>query len=252
MNPHPGLSPVPDAADPDTITAQAENEAVYRRLLAHGALAVLLPTEDLENSSLRTLVGDVIADLILGKEVGGRICQGVFFYELITKLTVMMKNRQSPHDTGSTNETPVNRLERFGLLSTDDKPTSPSPASQSQVVASFWKVLQVLYLGYVALRFIATGLFRVASNPGPGSSHGAGVSFPAATPESPKSGVASSPSNTLTNKRPILDYRVASMASQLLRVSHRMPWLSGMLALFQYLILAGPGQLGDTDGVLDR
>ncbi|KAJ5629231.1 hypothetical protein N7528_002888 [Penicillium herquei] len=252
LNPHPGLSPVPDSADPETITAQSENEAVYRRLLAHGALAVLLPTEDLENSSLRTLVGDIIADLILGKEVGGRVCEPVFFYEIITKLTVIMKDRKSPTDTSPANDIPTNRLEKFGLLSDDDESASPSSYSQSQAAAWMWKVLQFIYLGYVALRFIATGLFRVASNPEPVCSHGASVSFPAATPESPKEGVASSVSDSLTNKRPILEYRVVSMVSQLFGVSHRMPWFSGLIALFQYLILAGPGQLGDTDGVLDR
>lgn len=84
LNPHPGLSPVPDPTDPDTITAQCENEAVYRHLLANGTLAVLLPTEDLENSSLRTLLGDILADLILGNEVAGRICEGRFFWEIIT------------------------------------------------------------------------------------------------------------------------------------------------------------------------
>ncbi|KAJ5740433.1 hypothetical protein N7493_000305 [Penicillium malachiteum] len=252
LNPHPGLSPVPDSADPETITAQSENEAVYRRLLAHGALAVLLPTEELENSSLRTLVGDIIADLILGKEVGGRVCEPVFFYEIITKLTVIMKDRKSPTDTSPANDIPANRLEKFGLLSDSDESTSPSSYSQSQATAWMWKVLQFIYLGYVALRFIATGLFRVASNPEPGCSHGASVSFPAATPESPKEGVALSLSDSLTNKRPILEYRVASMVSQLFGVSYRMPWLSGLIALFQYLILAGPGQLGDTDGVLDR
>ncbi|KAJ5278989.1 hypothetical protein N7478_004361 [Penicillium angulare] len=252
LNPHPGLSPVPDFEDPDTIAAQSENEAIYRRLLAHGALSVLLPTEDLENSSLRTLVGDVIGDLILGKEIGGRVCEGAFLYEIITKLTVMLKDRRKPADSSTTNKAPQNRLEKFGLLSANDESTNLPPSSQSQVTAWIWQVLQALYLGYVALRFIATGLFRVASNPKQESSHGASVSFPTATPEFLKEGVAPSPSINVTNKRPILEYRMASMASQLLGLSQRMPWVSGLLALIQHLTLAGPGQLGDTDGVLDR
>lgn len=63
---------------------------------------------------------------------------------------------------------------------------------------------------------------------------------------------SSSSSDGVTGKRPILDYRLSSMVSQLLGISQRMPWLSGLLALSQHLILAGPGRLGDTDGVLDR
>lgn len=252
LNPHPGLSPVPDFADPETITAQSENEAVYRQLLVQGTLAILLPTDDLENGSLRALVGDILADLILGKAVGDRICEGVFLYEVITKLTGIMRHRESPENAGSTSAPPANRLEKYGLLSTNDKPASPQPASQSQATIWIWNVLQSIYVGYVALRFIATGLLRVASNPRPGSSHGAGVSFPTATPNFPKEGIESSLSDDITNKRPVLDYRVVSMASQLLGMSRRMPWLSGLLALIQHLILAGPGRIGDTDGVFDR
>jgi hypothetical protein len=249
LNPHPGLSPVPDSQDPDTITAQSENEAVYRKLLANGTLAVLLPTEDLENSSLRTLVGDILSDLILGKEVAGRICEGRFFWEVITKLATVARRRKEGLDNEDTmNDTPPSRLEKFGLLGQDDS-TTRQP-TQSQLTVWIWNVLQSLYLGYVALRFIATGLFRVASNPGSGPSHGAGVSFPAAMPGTHKEGESSS--DGVTGKRPVLDYRVFSMASTLLNISQRMPWLSGLVSLSQYLILAGPGRLGDTDGILDR
>lgn len=250
LNPHPGLSPVPDGTDPDTISAQAENEAVYRRLLANGILAVLLPTEDLENSSLRAIVGDVLADLILGKEVAGRMCEGWFLWEMITKLAVIVKRPNPASIQGSTNESPTSRLERFGLLSTEDEAASPQPTAQSRVTAWIWNLLQSIYVGYVALRFIVTGLVRVASDPGPTSSHGAGVSFPAATPSS-KAGLESS-SDGVTGKRPVLDYRWSSMVSQLLGMPQRMPWLSGFIALGQHLVLAGPGRLGDTDGVLDR
>lgn len=251
LNPHPGLSPVPDSQDPDTITAQSENEAVYRKLLANGILAVLLPTEDLENSSLRTLVGDVLSDLILGKEVAGRICEGRFFWEVTTKLATVVRQRKEGLDKAdSLDDTAPSRLEQFGLLSGQDDSTHPQP-TQSQLTVWIWNVLQRLYLGYVALRFIATGLFRVASNPGPGPSHGAGVSFPAATPGSQKEGIDST-SGGITGKRPVLDYRVFSMTSTLLDLSKRMPWLSGLVSLSQHLILAGPGRVGDTDGVLDR
>ncbi|KAJ5746414.1 hypothetical protein N7520_011596 [Penicillium odoratum] len=251
LNPHPGLTPVPDFADPDTITAQSENEAVYRQLLVHGTLAILLPTEDLENGSLRTLVGDILADLILGKAVGDRICEGVFLYEVITKLTETMRHRKSPEKEGSKSNVSTNRLEKFGLLSTNE-PANPQSASQSQATVWLWNVLQSIYVGYVALCFIVTGLFRVASNPGPESSHRAGVSFPSATPVSPKEDIESLLSNNITNKRPVLDYRAISMVSQLLKMSQRMPWLSGLVSLIQHLILAGPGRIGDTDGVIDR
>ncbi|KAJ5183466.1 hypothetical protein N7492_001082 [Penicillium capsulatum] len=249
LNPHPGLSPIPDETDPDTITAQAENEAVYRRLLASGILAVLLPTEDLENSSLRAIVSDVLADLILGKEVAGRMCEEWFIWETITKLADRVKRPQFPSTQHSTNESSLSRLERFGLLSVEDKAASPQLPAQSRSMTWIWNVLQTIYVGYLALCFIATGLVRVASNRRPASSHGAGVSFPAATPSSK---VSLESSDGVTGKRPVLDYRFSSMVSQLLGIPQRMPWLSGCLSLGQHLVLAGPGRLGDTDGVLDR
>ncbi|KAJ5599836.1 hypothetical protein N7450_000903 [Penicillium hetheringtonii] len=251
LNPHPGLSPVPDPTDPDTIGEQSENEAIYRRLLVNGTLALLLPTEDLENSSLRTLVGDVVADLILGKEVAGRICEGRFFWETTTKLITSVQKRQAGQGPGPSEHMTTSRLERFGLLHNQDDTIDSQPSIQSPITTWIWSVLQNIYLLYVALRFITTGLFRVASSPSPRASHGAGVSFPAATPETRKEGTGSS-SDSVACKRPVLDYRMLSMTSRLLGISQRMPWLTGLLALTQHFIVAGPGRLGDTDGVLDR
>ncbi|KAJ5130923.1 uncharacterized protein N7515_006962 [Penicillium bovifimosum] len=245
LNPHPGLSPVPDPADPDTIAEQGESEAVYRRLLANGILAVLLPTEDLENNSLRTLVVDVIADLILGNQVSGRTCEGWFIWETITKLATRVGHRQIQDDTKSDSDSQANRLEKFGLLSTDDELRN-QPLVPFSATAWIWNLLQKIYLGYVALRFIAMGLFRVASSPGP-SSHGVGVSPPPIYQKGD-----GSESSEGVSSRPVLDYRVFSMISQILGISWRMPWLSGFLALLQYLILAGPGRVGATDGIFDR
>ncbi|KAJ5384665.1 PX-associated sorting nexin 13 [Penicillium concentricum] len=245
LNPHPGLSPVPDLGDPVTIAEQSENEAVYRRLLANGILAVLLPTEDLENSSLRALVVDVIADLILGNQVSGRACEGWFIWETIGKLAAQVGRRQTQDET-KTKSAPgsqINRLEKFGLLSTEDELPTPSASFSATWI---WNLLQNIYLGYVVLRFIAMGLFRVASSPGP-SSHGVGVSL--ALPINHKGDEMESDG---TSRRPVLDYRMYSVVSQILGIPWRMPWLSGLLALFQHLILAGPGRVGATDGVLDR
>lgn len=253
LNPHPGLSPDPDPVDPDTVTAQAENEALYRHLLATGTLAVLLPTEDLENGGLRTLVGDVLADLILGREVAGRICEGWFFWEVITKLATEPTRRQKNQIKSKNRDgTATSQLERFGLLSKQEK-SANSPAAHSRFASWVWNVLQSIYFGFLALRFVATGLFRVAYKPRRKSQDGVGASFPTTTSNSQKQ-AHESPLSSFgsANKRPVLDYRLCSMISQLLAISEKTPWLSGMLALSQHLILAGPGRIGSTDGVLDR
>ena len=64
--------------------------------------------------------------------------------------------------------------------------------------------------------------------------------------EAPKS------TNCVTGNRPVLNYRLYSMMSQLLDLPRRMPWVTGMLALVQYMVVAGPGGIGDTGSVLDR
>lgn len=249
LNPHPGLSPVPDPSDAQTITQQRDNELVYRQLLAQSALAVLLPTEDLENICLRTLVGDILADLILGNEVSGRACEGWFVWDTVTRLIAALKHRDTDEkiseETGSVQQS---RLERFGLLSTKEEldHNHSSNRDQSQTSIWIWTILQGVYLAYVSLRFVVTGLFRVASTlpATPSRAFVSASSNPISRAnEAPSSGSA---------KRPVLDYRVYGMLSQLVNVPRRMPWLGGTLSLLQYLVVAGPGRLGDTGGILDR
>lgn len=237
LNPHPSLSPVPDPSRPESITQQRENEAAYRQLLVHGTLAVLLPTEDLENTCLRTLVGDILADLILGSQVGGRVCEGRFLWEAITKLVDI---NQRPCDSERGTE---DRLRKFGLIpSTEEEELQDSSwayQTQQRVSAWIWAALQYVYVTFIALRFVATGLFDVASR------------TPVTSSRETK-GPPPSSATIAVNQRAVIDYRLFSMLSELLNVPRRMPWLGGLLALFQYLVLAGPGRLGHADSVLDR
>lgn len=189
---------------------------------------------------------DVIADLILGNQISGRACEGWFIWENMGKLAAQVGRRQTQVDTKAAPDTQINRLEKFGLLSTDDE-LPDQPSASFSATAWIWNLLQMVYLGYVVLRFIAIGLFRVASSPGP-SSYNLGVS--PALPINQKRD-RMEPSEDIP-RRPVLDYRMYSMVSQILGISWRMPWLSGLLALFQHLILAGPGRVGATDGIFDR
>ncbi|KAL2848642.1 PXA domain-containing protein [Aspergillus pseudodeflectus] len=247
LNPHPGLSPVPDTSDPPSISTQRENEAAYRRLLANGVLAVLLPTEDLENACLRTLMNDIFSDLILGNEVSGRVCEGWFLWESTAKLLdLLARKRSADKDViAETDASRSNQLQQFGLLSSpNSSETSHSSSSaQSQATSWMWSLLQYAFMAYVTLRFIVAGLFRVASTPPVILSSHLSPGSPVDEPLSKRG---------QPGKRPVLDYRFYGMLSQLLDIPRRMPWLGGLLALFQYLILAGPGRVGNSGGVLDR
>ncbi|KAL4981281.1 PXA domain-containing protein [Aspergillus falconensis] len=245
LNPHPGLSPVPDLADANSVAQQRESETIYRRLLVNGVLAVLLPTEDLENACLRTLLSDILSDLILGNQVSARVCEGWYVWESTTKLLdIISKDRDGRGDgAAETESSRPNRLQQFGLLSnTDsDKDQSP-PTAPSQPSSWIWRILQYAFYAYVTLRFIVAGLFRNAS----ASPVNPNLRPPASLVD------GSTTKYYVTGKRPVLDYRLFGMLSQLLDISRRMPWLGGLLALFQYLILAGPGKVGGIGGVLDR
>jgi len=250
LNPHHALSPVPDASARATIQEQHEKEITYCQLLVQGALAVLLPTEDLENVCLRTLVGDVLADLILDREVSGKACEGWFIWEAITKLIALIRQGNSVSD--EVENIQKSRLERFGLLTTKeghDGDDSPGP-SQSYVSVLLWRTLLYSYLACVAIRFVVTGLFRVASSP----SILIRGAVSASTPTTPINLVGEIPSwsNNSTARTPVLKYRVFGMILQLLDVWKRMPWLGGALALAQHAIVDGPGRLGETDGIFDK
>ncbi|KAL3478721.1 PXA domain-containing protein [Aspergillus californicus] len=247
LNPHPGLSPLPDLSDPGSISLQQDNEATYRRLLVNGVLAVLLPTEDLENACLRTLTNDIIADLIMGNEVAGKMCEGWFLWESITKLLEVLsrdKDVGSGDKSAAKESSRPDRLQQFGLLPSKNESNRSSSTVQWQAPSWIWHILQYAFVAYVTLRFIVAGLFRVASTP------------PAILTS------RTSPSGNLVDelptkyshieKRPVLGYRLFGMLSQLLDIPRRMPWLGGLLCLFQYLTLAGPGRVGGTGSVIDR
>jgi PXA domain len=247
LNPHPGFSPVLDSSDTLQCAEQQENERLYRHLLSQGVLAVLLPTEDLENVCLRTLVEDVLADLILGNEVGGRTCESWFIWTTVSKIIALTKQRNTEpmlsSEKMSDAAAELNRLERFGLLSEEVKNEPVPGKSQSIMLLWIWKMLYSIYLAYLTIQFLIGGLLRTAfSNPE--------ASIQEANPADHFS--TSKTSTQVIAPRPVLSYRAFGLISQLVGVSRRMPWLSGFFSLIQSLALTGPGKLGDADSILDQ
>ncbi|KAL8686378.1 MAG: hypothetical protein Q9218_007150 [Villophora microphyllina] len=248
LAPHTAISPVPDPSSEESITRQKKNEADFRQMLVQGALAVLLPTEDLENVCLRTLVADVFAETILGNSIGGRLCEGWFIWTSITKLVEAVKASVSPRATGEEIEVDTrSRLEKFGLLSERGDDTRPSEDSRrSTFSAVFWRVLQYGYLMVITLRFVVVGLFASRSEPRRSSSKWK------AAADSP---IATSPQAPAAILRPILDFKIFSLVSTILDLSFRMPWVSGSLALLQHHLTRSAVvllQVGAVDGLLDQ
>ena len=207
------------------------------------ALAVLLPTEDLENACLRTLVADVIAESILGNAIGGKMCEGYFVWSNIARMTDLVKARVEPKATGEEIEVDTrSRLEKFGLLSERDSTALEVDNKRSPISAVFWRILQYAYLAFVAVRFVLQGFIAAYSEP--------------LRSTSLSSAMAPSPTaRTIPPRRPLrplLSFKIFSLISTILDLPLRMPWALGSLSLGQHHLITGPFKLGATDGILDQ
>ena len=242
LNPHPALTPVPNEKTLPAIEEQTQNEAAHRQLLVQGALAILLPTEDLENACLRTLVADVIAETILGQFIGGKVSKSWFMWSSISKAVDIVKAYAATESNGRDIETGSNRgrLEKFGLISDERQATRPALSAFSAVL---WRVLQYGYILFIGLRLLVQGLFTAYSSP-PRSS----IAHLASSSPIPKDADAAA----RKPMRPILAFRSFTLFSTVLDLPQHMPWLSGVFSLLQHQLLFGSIHFGATDAILDQ
>ncbi|KAK7521233.1 PXA domain-containing protein [Phyllosticta citriasiana] len=262
--PHPALDPVPSEADPVTILEQHENEAAWRQLLVQGVLAVLLPTEDLENGCLRALVVEIFSEMIIGNGVGNKVCEPWLLWEATEKIAQIIHPRMDDAESqalASGSAKTTSRLEQFGLL------TSPSgdavePRKQKKsrgrqawpigdLNALFWNICQYTFLAFTALRAIITALTRSPSLPDRfvGGVH---MSSPIDASRQSLWSNNAAPSATVDEPWPVLSMSAWTCAAQLLEFKARMPWLAGLVSLLHWGAVSGPGQVGGTNKPLDR
>ncbi|RAL59506.1 hypothetical protein DID88_006619 [Monilinia fructigena] len=227
------LSPVPLDEDPDTIKGQSKNEAAYRQLIVHGLLAVLLPTEDLENDCLTSLIGQIFSEMILGNGIGGKACEPWLLWEGIMKIAEAIQARLPK----SKAEVRVDR--------------SNSEITRPNVLDIKAIVLQYLFLAFAAARIIIIAVATSSSLPSriPPTRKPTGLSLPNEDSEPPMN-LPLTRAQPL--KRPILKMKLWSCVSTLLDMDTRMPWLSATLSLLQWGTITGPGKIGDTDGMIDK
>lgn len=266
LYPHPALSPVPTDAVPSTYVEQRENESAWRQLIIQGVLAVLLPTDDLKNGCLRSLVAEIFAEMILGNGISGKACEGWLLWEAIGRIadTLQTDHAQeedpSSHDGAADEE--LSRLERFGLLQSQAEvqsgSTSLSVADRSRHESTtmsasglFWMIIQYAFLACTALRAVILTIATASSLPSRSLANG-----PTPTENSRQSHLPDAESQASTPllavKRPIVSMKLWSCAAQFVGLDTRMPWLTGFVSMLHCGALFGPGRVGETDGVLDR
>ncbi|KAI9812147.1 MAG: hypothetical protein M1827_004813 [Pycnora praestabilis] len=261
LHPHPALFPVPHPYEPSAVLEQQQNETAYRQLLVQGALAVILPTEDLENPCLRALVAEVFGEMILGNGVGGKACEGWLLWEGIMKIAENLKARR-PKGTIDIKEQSrrISRLEEFGLLSSEATAKSPAVIRHSEfqgltsVSTVFWCMMQYAYIAFTVLRFIVMDVATSSSLPSRSQSTSPPQSRTPVIDSDQAPATRGSPPSTKAAppKQPILGMKIWSCISLLFEMDVRMPWLTGFLSLIQWGAIAGYGRVGNTDGTLDK
>jgi hypothetical protein len=219
------LSPFPSPTFPSSIREQAENEAAYRQLLVRAALAVLLPTEDLENECLTTLVGQIFSELLIGNLLANRIAEPWFVWEIIIILSRAARRRLSrSYDSKGMPE------------EGGEGPTQATMRSRLSWHTAFWTVLRWGFSLMAFFRFLIVTAFTWKS-----------LSL-----RSQRAVAFKDPLKSKSVTIPVLSFRIWPVLSNLVELDLRMPWLLGTVSMLQWLALTGPGQVAATDGVLDR
>ncbi|OAP58062.1 hypothetical protein AYL99_07152 [Fonsecaea erecta] len=259
LNPHPALDP---SLPPEQ---QQAYESAHRQLLVQGALAVLLPTEDLANACLRTLVSDIISDLILGQAVAQKLCQPWFLHGTVSKVVEIVTSpstHASPANAGDDQKIlqqdgRQSRLEHFGLLSanTASQESYSSDRHQSSFSAWFWRLLQYAFIAYQLTRFTLVGLAYAHHLPRRSRHHQhlfTGSTTPPSKDQQPAPSTRQAWGLHHRSPRAVINYRVFSCMSSMLDLTIRMPWLASSLGFWQHLLTAGPGKYGAANSTLDN
>lgn len=237
LSPLPSLSPVPRSADEGSIEQQQKNEAAYRQLLVQAVLAVLLPTEDLENPCLTALVGQIFSELIIGNVVANRAAQPWLLWEGICIVAKVLENKKASAKA---------RLVGGGQLRSDGK-----PARRYTVHGFFLSIINLVLLFITSVRLLASAAMAPSSLP-PRLSLAGAKELDDTGNHHEYDAPAQSSSRASSTRAPILEFSVWSCAASLIELPARMPWLGGFLSLLQYAAMNGPGRFGRLDGTLDR
>lgn len=209
--------------------------------MVQGILAVLLPTEDLENDCLTALVGQIFSELIIANAVSNKLSEPWLIYEvLIIASRVILQKRATGNE----------RV--LGGLSNKGSP--PKPNRMFSLNALFWTILQWCFVATSFLRTTFTILLASRSVPFR-ASHGKGSRGNVTDQKTrfePMQSAILSETEPQPVKTPVLAFRLWTAVSNLIEMDVRMPWLHGTLSLLQWIAMTGPGRMADVDGRLDR
>lgn len=242
--PLPSLSPIPRPEDPETVTKQKENEAMYRQLLVEGVLAILLPTEDLENGCLTSLVGQIFSELIIGNALANKLSQPWLIYECVIILTRVLDRRASE---------PIEEGVAEAMQADSTVPIVKPGRRGWSVQGMFWSLVHWAFLAFATIRLLVTTLAMSSSLPP--RTEEASIETPEVTDQMLESKTSNAPASSdepQPVKAPIIVFKLWTCISDLIELDARMPWLSGMLSMLQLIAMKGPGRVAGLNGPMDR
>lgn len=223
---------------------QRENEATYRQLLVQAVLAILLPTEDLENPCLTALVEQILSELIIGNVIAGKASQPWLLYEAIC-----ITSRSLGEQKARTKARIVSGKDQPSLSSLD----LGQDAAKSQTWTAQGVVVLIIHLGILffnAVRFMAGTLADSISLPPRTALH---LDEEAADEaHNDKQPPPSTDTNLTQAKVPVLSFKLWSCLGNLIELEERKPWLGGFISLLQTAAINGPWRIAGLDGPLDR
>ena len=214
---------------------------------------MLLPTEDLENDCLTSLLGQIFSEMILAGAVGGKASEPWLLWEGITNIAKVIQTKL-PKSKAQV-RLDWSNLELLSVpLDVRGRPKGWRIGRSLQ--KTFWLVLQYAFLLFTAVRFLIITIATSSSLPS------------RIAPAMKLTGSAESkdnmePPNYLDTKsihqhqsprlkQPILKMKIWSCVSTILDLDARMPWLSATISMLQWGAITGPGELGNTDGMIDK
>lgn len=217
-------------------------------MLVEAVLAIILPTEDLENGCLTSLVGQIFSEMILGNGISGKASEPWMLWEGITKVAQVTKTKL-PHTKAQ------KRADMTANTNLEKAPEGTEGWIRRIRLSAqkwFWLVLQYAFTAFISIRFIIVTIAKSSSLP-PRNPPYTALKRPSIQPDAPKpTSSSSSVGGQSIRCQPLITMRIWSCVSNLLDLDRRMPWVGGSMSLLQWAALRGPGVVGVIDGSIDK
>ncbi|CAK7213772.1 hypothetical protein SCUCBS95973_001912 [Sporothrix curviconia] len=254
-------------SDASLALEQAANEAAYRQLLVRGLLAVLLPTEDLDNECLTSLVGQIFSELLVGNVLANRMAEPWMMYEIVGLVAKIVREKMDGDDDKDPKQAARRKRRAAAKLLRESTKQGWLATTAGPI---FWSVLKIGFAIFASLRFLVTSITLSRSLPvrgivvrsesssrepfkGTTDAKGNGFLDVNVAPSSASVySIATSVAGTDEPVVPVLAFSVWGTVSNILQLDVRMPWLYGGLSMLQWLAMAGPWRVAALNGPLDR